>query len=105
MRAPQARRRLFFSCPDGVTGATLLRDLRRGDRRALARAITLVESSRPDHRDQAERIIEALLPERDSSSGIALGPQIGERFEKEFQAIRIDRCSNERRYGSCLVCG
>ena len=42
---------------------------------------------------------------KDSSSGIALGPQIGERFEKEFQAIRIDRCSNEPRYGSCLVCG
>jgi LAO/AO transport system kinase len=46
-----------------VTGAALLRDLRRGDRRALARAITLVESSRPDHRSQAERVIEKLLPE------------------------------------------
>ena len=42
---------------------------------------------------------------KDSSSGIAVGPEIGERFEKEFQVIRIDRCSNERRYGSCLVCG
>ncbi len=45
-----------------MTGAKLLRDLRQSDRRALARAITLVESSRPDHRDQAERLIEALLP-------------------------------------------
>jgi LAO/AO transport system kinase len=75
MRAPQARRRLFFSRPDGVTGATLLRDLRRGDRRALARAITLVESSRPDHRDQAERIIEALLPETGKAVRIGIsGP-------------------------------
>ena len=46
-----------------MTGAALLQALRRGDRRALARAITLVESLRPDHRTEAERIIEALLPE------------------------------------------
>ena len=32
--------------------------LRQGDRRALARAVTLVESTRPDHRDEAERLIE-----------------------------------------------
>lgn len=63
MRAPQARRRILLSCPDGVTGAALLRALRRGDRRALARAITLAESSRPDHRDEAEELIETLLPE------------------------------------------
>ena len=75
MRAPQARRRVLLSRPDGVTGATLLRDLRRGDRRALARAITLVESSRPDHRDEAERLIEALLPETGKAVRIGIsGP-------------------------------
>jgi len=63
MRTPQARRRVLLSRPDGVTGAALLERLRQGDRRALARAITLVESSRPDHRDEAERLIETLLPE------------------------------------------
>ena len=31
-----------------------------GDRRALARAITLIESARPDHRAQAGQLIEAL---------------------------------------------
>jgi LAO/AO transport system kinase len=36
--------------------------LRSGERRALARAVTLVESSRPDHREQAERLIETILP-------------------------------------------
>ena len=36
--------------------------LQRGDRRALARAITLIESTRPDHRKEAEKLIEALLP-------------------------------------------
>ncbi len=75
MCSPQARRRLLFSRPDGVTGAALLRALRRGDRRALARAITLVESSRPDHRDAAERLIEALLPETGKAVRIGIsGP-------------------------------
>lgn len=33
-----------------------------GDRRALARAITLAESSRPDHRAEAEALLAALAP-------------------------------------------
>jgi LAO/AO transport system kinase len=36
--------------------------LRAGDRRALARAVTLIESTRVDHRDAAERLVETLLP-------------------------------------------
>jgi LAO/AO transport system kinase len=35
--------------------------VRAGDRRALARAITLVESTRPDHRDDAIGLLEILL--------------------------------------------
>ena len=45
-----------------MTSDALIAALRRGDRRALARAITLVESTRPDHREEAERLVEALLP-------------------------------------------
>jgi LAO/AO transport system kinase len=36
--------------------------VRSGDRRALAKAITLVESTRADHQDAAQRLLEALLP-------------------------------------------
>ncbi|HJU19129.1 MAG TPA: methylmalonyl Co-A mutase-associated GTPase MeaB [Stellaceae bacterium] len=36
--------------------------LLRGDRRALARAITLVESTRPEHRREAEQLVAAILP-------------------------------------------
>jgi LAO/AO transport system kinase len=36
--------------------------LARGDRRALARAVTLVESTRADHRRAAEALIERVLP-------------------------------------------
>jgi len=36
--------------------------VRAGDRRALAQAITLVESTRPDHRVQAEDLLARILP-------------------------------------------
>lgn len=42
--------------------------IRAGDRRALAKAITLAESRRGDHRTQAAALIEALLP----STGAAI---------------------------------
>ncbi len=45
--------------------------VRAGDRRALARAITLVESAKPSHRPEAEALLEALLP--DSGRSIRLG--------------------------------
>jgi LAO/AO transport system kinase len=77
-----------------VTGAALLQTLRQGDRRALARAITLVESSRPDHREEAERLIEALLPETGTAVrvGISGPPGAGkstfiERFGLEGIAL------------------
>jgi LAO/AO transport system kinase len=40
---------------------TLTQRVLSGDRRALARAITLIESRRPDHQEQAERLLERLL--------------------------------------------
>lgn len=45
--------------------------VRSGDRRALARAITLVESIRADHRAQAEALVTTLLPH--SGKSIRLG--------------------------------
>ncbi|GIK80469.1 MAG: methylmalonyl Co-A mutase-associated GTPase MeaB [Pseudorhodoplanes sp.] len=36
--------------------------IRTGDRATLARAITLIESKRADHRSQAHRLVQALLP-------------------------------------------
>jgi LAO/AO transport system kinase len=41
---------------------TLAQRVLAGDRRALARAITLIESQRPDHLEQAEALLERLLP-------------------------------------------
>jgi LAO/AO transport system kinase len=41
---------------------TLAERVLSGDRRALARAITLIESRRADHQEQAEQLLERLLP-------------------------------------------
>jgi LAO/AO transport system kinase len=50
-----------------------------GDRRALARAITLVESTRPDHRAEAEALLDALLPHTGKALriGISGAPGVG----------------------------
>ena len=57
----------------------LARRIRQGERRALARAITLVESSRPDHRAAAEALLEALAESRSEALRIGLSgtPGVG----------------------------
>ena len=62
---------------DGVDD--LARAVRDGDRSALARAITLVESTRPDHRDRAQALLLELTPEAGSAQhvGITGVPGVG----------------------------
>lgn len=43
--------------------SALARAVRAGDRSALARAITLVESTRADHREQAQDLLTSLMPD------------------------------------------
>lgn len=45
--------------------------IRSGDRRALAQAITLVESTRPDHRERAEALLNLVM--RDDRPSVRLG--------------------------------
>src|ERR1700736_3681766 len=45
--------------------------VRSGDRAALPRAITLVESTRPDHREEAQRLLLELMPEDGSAMHLA----------------------------------
>lgn len=40
----------------------LAEKIKSGNRRAIAKAITLIESSRADHQDQAEKLLSELLP-------------------------------------------
>src|SRR3979409_2563221 len=53
--------------------ADLAAAVRNGDRAALPRAITLVESTRADHRDQAQRLLLELM------SGTGGAPEAGGR--------------------------
>jgi LAO/AO transport system kinase len=55
--------------PDSV--AELAAAVRSRDRAALPQAITLVESTRPDHREQAQQLLLALMP--DAGTGLHVG--------------------------------
>lgn len=52
-------------------------DLGGGDRGALARALTLVESTRPDHRSQAAELLRSLPARRAHRVGITGPPGVG----------------------------
>ncbi|MBL8701285.1 MAG: methylmalonyl Co-A mutase-associated GTPase MeaB [Alphaproteobacteria bacterium] len=68
--------------------------VRAGDRRALARAITLVESSRRDHRDAAAALVDLLLPQtgRAIRIGISGAPGVGKStFIEAFGLFLIAR--------------
>jgi GTPase len=59
--------------------ATLARRIRAGDRATLARAITLIESKRADHRKSAQRLVQDLLPHSGNAIrvGITGAPGVG----------------------------
>jgi LAO/AO transport system kinase len=59
--------------------AALARSVLERDRRALAKAITLVESTLPEHRREAEALLEALLPKIGESLrvGVSGAPGVG----------------------------
>jgi LAO/AO transport system kinase len=68
--------------------------LRRGDRRSLARAITLAESTRPDHREEAVALLDELLPTtgRSVRVGISGAPGAGKSTFIEALGLHlIDR--------------
>lgn len=62
-----------------MTVEEIAEQLRGGNRRALAKAITLVESSRADHQAEAQRLLERILPDtgRAARVGISGVPGVG----------------------------
>jgi len=73
------------------TIAAQARAIRDGDRRALARAITLIESTRPDHRLQSNDLLEELLPYAGNSIRIGISgiPGAGKSTFIETFGLRI----------------
>lgn len=72
----------------------LAEPLQAGDRRALAKAITLVESTRADHREQADALLTTLMPAtgRALRLGISGVPGVGKStFIEAFGAFLLDQ--------------
>ncbi|HEX6980576.1 MAG TPA: methylmalonyl Co-A mutase-associated GTPase MeaB [Alphaproteobacteria bacterium] len=79
--------------PSGGT-PQLAQAVRDGDRRALARAITLVESTRPEHRAEAQALLSALLPATGAAVriGISGAPGVGKStFIEAFGLYLIEQ--------------
>lgn len=74
---------------DGVED--LAKAVRGGDRSALARAITLVESTRSDHRDRAQALLLELMPEAGSGHhvGITGVPGVGKSTTIEALGMHL----------------
>lgn len=73
---------------------SLAAPLQAGDRRALAKAITLIESTRADHREQADVLLTALMPATGSALrlGISGVPGVGKStFIEAFGMFLLER--------------
>ncbi len=80
-----------MSAPDTDAHAAAIRS---GDRRALARAITLAESTRPDHREAAEELLAALNADTGGAArlGVSGAPGVGKStFIEAFGLHLLDR--------------
>lgn len=93
----------------------LIEGVRNGNRRSLARAITLAESTRSDHRLIADRILEALLPLTGGARriGISGPPGVGKStfieafgmhvIEEEHQLAVLAIDPSSRRSGGSIL--
>ncbi len=73
---------------------SLAERLKKGDRRALAKAITLIESKKPQHRRLAARLLEMVLPESGNSVRIGISgvPGVGKStFIEAFGMYLIEK--------------
>ncbi|MEM0923732.1 MAG: methylmalonyl Co-A mutase-associated GTPase MeaB [Pseudomonadota bacterium] len=89
--------------PDhGIESTALAEALLAGQRRALARAITLVESTRPDHRRQAEALL-ARLGETDRARRIGLSGTPGVGKSTFIEAFGMDRAESGQKVAVLAV--
>ena len=74
-----------------MTWQDLRAGVEAGERRALARAITLVESTRPDHREEAAALLDAVLPRTGNAIrvGISGPPGVGKSTFIEALGLQV----------------
>src|SRR6476619_6893415 len=63
--------------------------VRAGDRRALARAITLVESTRADHRADAVALLDAILPATGTATRVGISGAPGAGKSTFIEALGV----------------
>ncbi|HEX5318129.1 MAG TPA: methylmalonyl Co-A mutase-associated GTPase MeaB [Stellaceae bacterium] len=83
--------------------ADLVAALKRGDRRALARAVTLVESTRPDHRAEAETLLDAILPATGGATRIGISGPPGAGKSTFIERFGLDGVARGRRLAVLAV--
>jgi LAO/AO transport system kinase len=64
--------------------------VRAGDRRSLARAITLVESTRADHRDEAAALLDELMPATGGATRVGISGAPGAGKSTFIEALGLD---------------
>jgi LAO/AO transport system kinase len=78
-------------------------NIRAGDWRALARAITLVESTRADHREQATALLEMLLPSTGGATRVGISGAPGAGKSTFIEALGVSLCEHEHRVAVLAV--
>ncbi len=77
--------------------------MKKGDRRALARAVTLIESTRPDHREEAERFLDAILPLTGGATRIGISGPPGAGKSTFIERFGLDGVAGGRRLAVLAV--
>src|SRR6184192_2834646 len=67
----------------------LAAEVRAGNRRALAKAISLVESTRRDHQEAAQRLLEVLLPHTGGAGRVGGSRRPRVRKGTVLEALRL----------------
>jgi LAO/AO transport system kinase len=81
----------------------LARDVVAGNRRALAKAITLVESTRSDHRAGAQRLLELLLPRTGGAARLGITGVPGAGKSTFIEALGLFLIARGRRVAVLAV--
>ena len=74
-----------------------------GDRRALARAITLVESTRPDHRAEALDLLDELLPRTGGAARVGISGPPGVGKSSFIEALGLELVAHGHRVAVLAV--
>src|SRR6478609_2732879 len=77
--------------------------VRAGDRRSLARAITLVESTRPDHREETAALLDELMPATGGATRVGISGAPGAGKSTFIEALGLHLVDDGRRVAVLAV--